>query len=56
MDINRVETVKSPYTGAWVKPRLQTYEANGKVYTEAIYVCPSSCNFIKKTIISVEDK
>lgn len=56
MDIGRVETIKSPYTGAMVKPRINTYEANGKVYTEAIYVCPHSCNFIKKTVLSVEDK
>ena len=51
------KTIQSPYTGEYVKPKLRTYDDTFKNmrYTEAQWICPSSGQFIKKGIVSVED-
>lgn len=49
--------IQSPYTGEYIHPKLRTYDDSykNKRYTEAQWTCPSSGNFIKKGIVSVED-
>mgnify|MGYP006450422151 CR=1 FL=1 len=49
--------IQSPYTGEYMKPRLRTYDDTfkNKRYTEAQWWCPSSGQFVKKGIVSVED-
>jgi len=51
------KTIQSPYTGEYVNPKLRTYDDTfkNKRYTEAQWICPSSGQFIKKGIVSVQD-
>jgi hypothetical protein len=51
------KTIQSPYTGEYVKPKIRTYDDSFKNqrYTEAQWICPTSGQFIKKGIVSVED-
>jgi len=48
--------ITSPHSGAPVRPQIRTRESDGKIYTEAHWVCPDSGRFIQKGIVSVEDK
>jgi hypothetical protein len=48
--------IPSPMTGETVRPRILTFERDGKIYTEAHYYCPSSGQFFHKAQISVQDK
>lgn len=49
--------IQSPYTGEFIQPRLRTYDDKfkNKRYTEAQWTCPSSGQFVKKGIVSVEN-
>ena len=51
------KTIQSPYTGEYIKPKIRTYDDTykNKRYTEAQWICPTSGNYIKKGIVSVED-
>lgn len=46
----------SPINGEPVRPRIMTFEREGKLYTEAHYYCPVSGQFFQKINLSVEDK
>ena len=48
--------IQSPYSGEYIRPRINTREDQDTIYTEAIYMCPSSGNFVKKVVISTEPK
>ena len=48
--------INSPYTGEPIKPRIRTTEDNTTITKEAIWVCPSSGEFIKRGIVSREQK
>jgi hypothetical protein len=48
--------IKSPFSGAYIKPMMRTREDATNIYTEAIYNCPSSGQFVQKILISVEPK
>lgn len=48
--------IQSPYSGEYIKPRITTREDNEYTYKEAIYTCPSSGNFVQKTVLSTEPK
>ena len=56
MKLGQLKTIPSPATGEYVRPRVMTFEREGKIYTEAHYYCPSTGQFFRKQIISVEDK
>jgi hypothetical protein len=55
MDIVNPQPIRSPFTGNLVRPRLQTREYLGKVYTEAHWTCPDSGQYIRKGLVKVED-
>lgn len=48
--------ITSPHSGSPVRPQIRTRESNGKIYTEAHWICPDSGRFIQKGIVAVEDK
>lgn len=48
--------ISSPYSGSPIRPQIRTRESDGKIYTEAHWYCPDSGQFVKKGIISVQDK
>lgn len=48
--------ISSPFSGAPVKPRITTRESEGKIYTEASWICPDSGRFFQKGVVSIEDK
>lgn len=55
MDFVNPQPIRSPWNGALIKPRLKTREYMGKVYTEAHWVCPTSGQFVRKGMVSIED-
>lgn len=55
MDTVNPQPIRSPYTGDLVKPRIRQREYLGKIYSEAHWICPSTGQFIRKGLISVED-
>jgi hypothetical protein len=46
----------SPYSGDYIKPKIITREDQDYIYTEAIYMCPSSGNFVRRVVVSTEPK
>jgi len=48
--------IQSPFSGSPIRPQIRTRESEGKLYTEAHWYCPDSGRFVKKGIVSVEDK
>ena len=48
--------IKSPYSGMYIKPKITTREDPSNIYTEAIYICPNTNQFVQKVILSVESK
>ena len=48
--------ITSPISGAPSRPKLIKSERNGKIYTEAHWYCPTSGQFIRKGLVSIEDK
>lgn len=48
--------ITSPYSGSPIRPQIRTRESNNKVYTEAYWICPDSGQFVKKGVVSIEDK
>tara|TARA_B110000305_G_C19162270_1_gene503169 strand:- start:249 stop:425 length:177 start_codon:yes stop_codon:yes gene_type:complete len=55
MDTVKPQSILSPYSGALSKPRIKVREYRGKIYTEAHWICPTSGQFIRKGMVSVED-
>ena len=45
----------SPISGEAVEPRLKTFRSGNKRVTEAHWICPTSGEFIRKGVVSVED-
>lgn len=56
MDLVNPIKITSPISGQPVAPRIHTYERNGKIIKEAHWIDPASGAFIRKGIVSVEDK
>ena len=50
------KVIQSPYSGEYIKPRITTREDTNYIYTEAVYMCPSSGNFVQKIVLSTEPK
>lgn len=48
--------IPSPFSGSPIRPQIRKRESAGKVYTEAHWVCPDSGRFVKKGVVSIEDK
>ena len=48
--------INSPVTGNPSKPRISTFERQGKIYEEAHWFCPDTGMFIQKGLVSVKDK
>jgi hypothetical protein len=48
--------IQSPYSGEYIKPRITKREDQDTIYTEAIYMCPSSGNFVQKIVLNTERK
>tara|TARA_R100000805_G_C3565823_1_gene73270 strand:- start:416 stop:598 length:183 start_codon:yes stop_codon:yes gene_type:complete len=48
--------IKSPFSGMYIKPNIRTREDQHNIYTEAIYMCPNSGQFVQKVVLSVEPK
>lgn len=48
--------ITSPINGEPVRPKIKTTERDGKLYTEAYWYCPSTGQFIRKGLVSIEDK
>ena len=40
----------------YIKPNIRTREDQHNIYTEAIYMCPNSGQFVQKVVLSVEPK
>ncbi|NDG52937.1 MAG: hypothetical protein EBY39_07925 [Flavobacteriia bacterium] len=57
-NIPRVQPViiTSPFSGSPIRPQIRTRESAGKIYTEAHWYCPDSGRFVKKGVVSIEDK
>ena len=47
--------IMSPISGEAVEPRLKTFRSGNKRVTEAHWTCPTSGEFIRKGVVSVED-
>jgi hypothetical protein len=52
----QAKTIRSPYSGEYINPRITTREDRDTVYTEAIYICPSSGNFVQKVVLDTQPK
>lgn len=48
--------ITSPHSGSPVRPKITTRESDGKIYTEAHWICPDSGRFIQKGVVKIEDK
>ena len=48
--------IQSPFSGEYIRPRITTREDEQNVYTEAVYICPSSGNFVQKVVINTQPK
>ena len=46
--------ITSPYSGEPIRPQIRERISDGKVYTEAYWMCPSSGQFVKKGIVKIE--
>lgn len=55
MDTVNPKPIRSPWTGRLIRPRIQSREYCGKVYTEAHWICPDSGQFVRKGLVKVED-
>lgn len=47
--------ITSPHSGSPIRPQIRTRESDGKIYTEAYWICPDSGRFVKKGVVSVKD-
>lgn len=56
MDMVKPIRIASPISGQPVEPRIYTYERGNKIIKEAHWIDPSSGAFIRKGIVSIEDK
>lgn len=56
MDFVTPIKITSPISGQPVAPRIITVERNGKIIKEAHWIDPASGAFIRKGIVSIEDK
>ena len=56
MNYVRPINIVSPITGDAVRPKLVRTERAGKIYTEAHWICPRSGQFIRKGLVSIEEK
>ena len=56
MNMVQLKNIASPVTGGLSRPRVRTYEKQGKIYEEAYWYCPDSGSFIMKGIVSITDK
>lgn len=56
MNTVRPIVISSPITGSPSKPKIITTERDGKLYEEAHWYCPDSGQFIRKGLISIQDK
>jgi hypothetical protein len=52
----QAKIIQSPYSGEYIKPRITTREDTDHIYTEAIYTCPSSGNFVQKIVLDTQVK
>lgn len=48
--------IQSPFSGSPIRPQLRDRESNGKIYTEAHWICPDSGRFVQKGVVSIRDK
>lgn len=48
--------ISSPFSGSPVRPQIRVRESDGKIYTEAHWICPDSGRFFHKGIVKIEDK
>lgn len=48
--------INSPFSGSPMRPRITTRESDGKIYTEAHWICPDTGRFVQKGVVSVTDK
>lgn len=56
MDFVNPIKIASPISGQPVVPRIISYERDGKIIKEAHWIDPASGAFIRKGIVSIEDK
>ena len=56
MQYANAKTIRSPYSGEYINPRMTTREDADYIYTEAVYICPSSGQFVQKLVVSTEPK
>lgn len=55
MDFVNPQPIRSPWNGALIRPRLKTREYGGKIYTEAHWVDPTTGQFVRKGLVSIDD-
>lgn len=56
MDFVRPIQITSPISGQPVFPKIVTLDNGKQIIKEAHWICPASGVFIRKGIVSVEDK
>ena len=56
MNTVRPIQIASPITGSPCRPKIIKTERDGKIYEEAHWYCPDSGQFIRKGLVSIEDK
>ena len=50
------KAIVSPYSGATVQPKIIERIVGRKIIKEAIWICPTSGEFLKKGTVSVTEK
>ena len=56
MDTVRPIPIISPHTGRLCRPKITTRESNGKIITEATWICFDSGKTFRRGVVSIQDK
>ena len=56
MENVEAKKIQSPWSGAWVTPKIKVRDYGDEIVTEAWWYCPDSGNFITKGVIKREAK